>query len=140
MDAKIKHLEFIQEAIKRMAGNSFLLRGWSITLIIAIVTLAHQSNKPVYFIVALLINLIFWLLDSYYLLQEKKFRCLYDEVRKKDQTQIDFSMKLPDNHCKKCKWQSSLKSTVFIIFYGITTAILVAVVLLNYFIITVNIK
>ena len=140
MDRKIKHLEFIQETIKRMVGNSFLLRGWSVTLIIAIVTLAHQSDKPIYFVFAFLINIIFWLLDSYYLLQEKKFRCLYNEVRKKDEALVDFSMSLPEKHCDDCKWKTSLKSTVFIIFYGITNLILIAVIVLNYFIITINFK
>ncbi len=32
MEQKIKHLEFIQAAINRMAGNSFLLKGWTVTL------------------------------------------------------------------------------------------------------------
>ena len=32
MEQKIKHLEFIQTTINRMAGNSFLLKGWTVTL------------------------------------------------------------------------------------------------------------
>jgi len=30
-----KHLELIQGVITRMAGNSFLIRGWSVTLVSA---------------------------------------------------------------------------------------------------------
>ena len=33
MEKKIKHLEMIQGVINRMAGNSFALKGWSVTLI-----------------------------------------------------------------------------------------------------------
>lgn len=28
MEAKIKHLEFIENVIERMARNSFMLKGW----------------------------------------------------------------------------------------------------------------
>ena len=32
MEAKLKHLEFIQTVITRMATNSFLFEGWAITI------------------------------------------------------------------------------------------------------------
>ena len=35
MEKKIKHLEMIQAVIVRMGNNSFLLKGWSVTLISA---------------------------------------------------------------------------------------------------------
>jgi len=70
MQAKIKHLEFIQDTIKGMAGNSFLLRGWSITLIVAIFTLSSKVYSPVYLWIILFTTIIFWALDSYYLFQE----------------------------------------------------------------------
>ena len=33
MENKIKHLEIIQGVINRMAGNSFALKGWAVTLV-----------------------------------------------------------------------------------------------------------
>ncbi|MDD3531455.1 MAG: hypothetical protein PHV99_02630 [Candidatus Pacebacteria bacterium] len=140
MEAKLKHLEFIQNTIKRMAGNSFLLRGWSITLVVAIFTLASQNNKTVYFWIALLVTIIFWLLDSYYLHQERRFRCLYDEVRKKDPSSIDFSMALPKDHCDKCSWYASAKSPVFTVFYGILTVILGGILFVTYFNVSITLK
>lgn len=140
MEKKIKHLEFIQDSIKRMSGNSFLLRGWSITLVITIFTLASHINKPIYYIVALFVTVIFLTLDSYYLYQERKFRCLYDVVRLKDENDIDFSMKLPENHCKKCTWNNSAKSSIFTLFYGITTLILLIVIFTNYLNIAITLK
>jgi len=140
MDAKLKHLEFIQEAIKRMAGNSFLLRGWSITLVIAIITLASQTYKPIYFWIALFITVVFWLLDSYYLFQERRFRCLYELVRVKDPSSIDFSMTLPKNHCANCSWFSAAKSPIFTVFYGLITLILIVILLWIYFNVSVTLK
>ncbi len=140
MDAKLKHLEFIQETIKRMAGNSFLLRGWSITLVVAIFTIASQTYKPVYLWIALFVTGVFWLLDSYYLFQERRFRCLYDEVRVKDPSAIDFSMALPKNHCDKCTWRSSAKSPIFLVFYGVAAVVLVAILLTVYLNISVTLK
>ena len=40
----IKHLEFIQAVITRMAGNSFVLKGWAITLAAAGFALAAKET------------------------------------------------------------------------------------------------
>ena len=140
MDSKLKHLEFIQDAIKRMASNSFLLRGWSITLVIAILTLASQTYKPVYFWIALFVTVVFWLLDSYYIYQERRFRCLFEEVRVKDLGSIDFSMSLPKGHCNKCSWLSAARSPIFIVFYGLITLILIAILFWIYFNVSITLK
>ncbi len=89
MDASelwVKHLEFIENIISRQAQNSFAVKGWSITLSSAILTfLLSQEAKAdihgVVYFVALLPAIIFWVLDGYYLYQERRFRCLYDDVR-----------------------------------------------------------
>lgn len=39
MDARLKHLEFIQKAVQRMASNSFTLKGWSVVLVSALFAL-----------------------------------------------------------------------------------------------------
>lgn len=140
MESKLKHLEFIQDAIKRMAGNSFLLRGWSITLVIAIFTLASQTYRPIYVWIALFITVVFWLLDSYYLYQERRFRCLYEIVRVKDPGSIDFSMSLPKKHCSNCSWFSAARSPIFTVFYGLITLILIAILLGIYLNISITLK
>lgn len=35
-DHKVSHLEMIQGVINRMAGNSFALKGWAVTLVAGI--------------------------------------------------------------------------------------------------------
>ncbi len=81
------HLEMIQGVISRMARHSFLLKGWAATLWLSFSRpeAAIQSASAAIFVIA-----IFWGLDGYYLRQERLFRCLYDKVRKREDT--DFAM------------------------------------------------
>lgn len=76
-DDKRKHFDLLQGAISRMASNSFLLRGWSITLATAMFGLAAKESKPDLALLALLPILAFWGLDAYYLGYERRFRDLY---------------------------------------------------------------
>src|SRR3989344_4093868 len=83
MENKRKHLEFIQAIISRMASNLFFLRGWTITLIGALLALFSKNNSPDYvFYFLLVIVLIFWILDGYFLSQERSYRDLYNHVSK----------------------------------------------------------
>lgn len=93
MENKIKHLELIQGVINRMAGNSFALKGWAVTLIAGIFVLASKDADKSYFLVAYVPITVFWGLDSYYLLQERLYRSLYEKVRFLPEDKIDFSMK-----------------------------------------------
>ncbi len=45
MERKIKHLEFIQIVISRMNSNSFLIKGWTITLMSALFALAAKDTN-----------------------------------------------------------------------------------------------
>lgn len=92
-NSKIRHLEMIQGVINRMAGNSFKLKGWAVTLVAGIFALASRDTDKLYFLIAYIPIVIFWGLDSYYLLQERLFRSLYNKVRLLDENDIDFSMK-----------------------------------------------
>lgn len=84
---EIKHLEFIQGVISRMARNSFLIKGWAITLVAALFALASQDASSYYVVIALFPAILFWGLDTYYLRQERLFRRLYDHVRKRRMTE-----------------------------------------------------
>lgn len=92
MERKFKHLELIQGVINRMAGNSFALKGWGVTLVVGICALAGKSFDKLYFLIAYIPILAFWGLDSYYLYQERLYRALYEKVRLLPEEQIDFSM------------------------------------------------
>jgi len=87
------HLKFIQNVITRMSGNLFFLRGWTITLIAALLALFSKDSKFNYAIGFLcVLTLVFWILDGYFLSQERLYRDLYDYVRKLKDEKIDYSM------------------------------------------------
>lgn len=92
MSDKQKHLEMLQSAINRFSTNSFLLKGWSVTLFSALLALStHNRNvNLVYF--ACIPTIILWGLDAFFLWQEQLFRKLYDLVRVLPEDKIDFSM------------------------------------------------
>ena len=51
MEQKLKHLEFIQGVINRLATNSFQMKGWSVVLVAAtLVLLARESRLDAAFI------------------------------------------------------------------------------------------
>ncbi len=80
LDAKAQHLEMIQGVVSRLAGNTFLIKGWSITLVTAVLALAVQQKDGRIAFVGLLPILVLAGLDAYYLRLERMFRCLYESV------------------------------------------------------------
>lgn len=102
MENKRKHLEFIQKIIGRMAGNLFFLRGWTITIIVALLALFVKGINSIYIIHFLIvIVLVFWILDAYFLSQERMFIDLYNNVRKLKEEDIDFSMDISEYKKRK---------------------------------------
>lgn len=116
---KHKHLEFIQAAVNRMAGNLFLLKGWTVTLIAALFALAAKDANQLYVLVAYFPLFIFWILDGYFLSQERKFRALYDHVRTLDESAIDFSMDTrPFHGNSRNTWLGAMHSRTLVVYYG----------------------
>lgn len=82
-DEKMKHLEMAQDTIKRMASNSFYIKGWTVTLVSALIALLIRESKTAYLYITFLPILTFWYLDGYFLREEKLYRLLYDDICKK---------------------------------------------------------
>lgn len=114
----IKHLEMNQAIVNRMATNSFLIKGWSVTLTSALFALAAKESNYKYVVVTYFPVLAFWLLDGYFLFQERVFRALYDKVRSNKQIESDFSMSTAGLDVGKATWQSALFSSTIILFHG----------------------
>jgi len=117
MENKRKYLEFIQGVINRMAGNSFFLKAWTVTFILALLTFFIKNVSPNYIFIVCIPIIIFWILDGYFLSQEQLFRALYDHARKLDEKEIDFSMKTGGFKTYKNSWLGSIFSTTLLIFY-----------------------
>ena len=92
MDRKLKHLEFIQNVINRLSTNSFLLKGWSVILVSALFALGAANADGDVVLLAYVPAVVFWGLDGYFLGLERAYRRLYEEVRAKQDEQIDFAM------------------------------------------------
>lgn len=56
LQAKIAHLGFIQAIITRMGLNSFLLKGWSVTLVAAIFALAAKQTDRRFVLLAFFLH------------------------------------------------------------------------------------
>ena len=117
-DQKLKHLEFIQNVVTRMNTNSFLVKGWSVTLLAAIFALAAKEADHIYAIVVYLPVAAFWGLDAFFLSQERQYRGLYNEVAKKDPSLIDFSMNASGYNVGINQWFPAFKSRTLIAFHG----------------------
>ncbi len=73
----LKEIEIIQEIIKRMAFNSFLIKGWTVTLV-AVTLLLKGSKYQI--LIAYIPLFVFWYLDAYFLWQERLYRQLYSWI------------------------------------------------------------
>ena len=127
---KIKHLEFIQTIVNRISGNSFLLKGWSVTLVIGLFALLADKHKGEYLFIAYLAFIIFWLLDAYFLCQERLYRALYNSVRIKNDDAVDFSMNTKNFYKGKKTFFRSMFSFTLLIFYLPMLAIMLIMIFL----------
>lgn len=70
----LKEVDIIQDIVKRMAFNSFMIKGWAITLVVVTLLLKGTEYQVG---IAFIPLLVFWFLDAYFLWQERMYRKLY---------------------------------------------------------------
>jgi hypothetical protein len=119
MEDKLKHLEFIQNIITRMNTNSFLIKGWAITLVSALFALAAKDANINYVLVSYFAIPVFWILDGFYISQERQYRDLYKDVASKS-GRIDFSMDTSEYYVGNRTWLAGIFSKTLMPFYGIS--------------------
>ena len=127
---KRSHLEMIQGVVNRLSQNSFLLKGWSVILVSALMTLAAKDSNLVFIFLAYFPALAFWFLDGYFLWQERLFRALYDYVRNLNEENIDFSMNTSIVKDKVDSWIKVSLSKTLRIFHGVVLFSIIVVMLL----------
>ena len=114
-----KEIDLIQACIERMARNSFLVKGWAITLFVGVLAILQKGileNLPLLIVVVIIPFFVFWLLDAF-------FRKLYQwviQMRKagSEEKQYDLNPLRFKNEAG-CSFYSSLFSITLIIFFGI---------------------
>ena len=125
MEAKLKHLEFIQGVINRLASDSFHMKGWSVVLVAALFVLMSRQGSTNLALIGLFPVAAFWGLDGYFLSQERLFRTLYDHVRDQDTAAVDFSMDVkPFRKGWKRSWFGTMFSLTLLLFYGALLCVL----------------
>jgi len=128
MECKLKHLDMIQSVINRMAGNSFFLKGWSVTLVSALFALAAKDGNLLFLFVACFPCICFWFLDAYFLRQERLYRELYKNVVDKLESEIDFTMDASIFSESIPSWIDTALSVTLRLFYG---AVLMTIIIVN---------
>lgn len=136
VEKKLKHLEMIQGVINRMAHCSFLLKGWSVILVSGLFALAAKEANQLFVYLTYLPVIAFWILDGYYLYQERLYRKLYGHVRKIDASDIDFDMNATGFKDEDgCTWVGSIISKTMFLFHGI---LILTVIVVMFVCITIN--
>lgn len=76
-----KEIDLIQSVINRMAKNSFLIKGWLISLVVVILALKpNEVNINLSVIILGIVTIAFWYLDAFFLKTEKIYREMYEFV------------------------------------------------------------
>ncbi len=131
MQKKLKHLEMLQNIIDRMADNSFSLKGWSVILVSALFALAASDSNTHFVYLAYLPSMMFWILDGYFLWQERLFRKLYDRVRTASESEIDFSMDTSSVRGEVSSWIGTMFSRTLLIYHGTILGVVVVITVIT---------
>ncbi len=122
MDAdRLKHLEFIQAVITRLGNNSFLIKGWALTLAAGFLALSVNQKSWQVAGTGVVPLLGFWFLDGYFLRQERLFRRLYDAVRRPGTTVEVLSMNVSP-YLADTPLRGAVLSQTLVLFYGALVA------------------
>ena len=133
-DNRRSHLTQIQLVVIRMAANSFLLKGWAVTLVAALFALASVDSRQEFAYLALLPAITFWGLDAYYLRQERLFRELYKGVWSTSPGSLKdiFSMDTKPYESKVHSLWATIRTPTLSAFHGaIVVAVVIGIIVLS---------
>jgi hypothetical protein len=136
-DYLFKEVGIVQDITGRMANNSFLIKGWAITLIVASLIV---SGAMYHHYVAFLPWFMFWCLDAYFLRMERLYRKLYDWLIINRQKSEDFLLDMNKASLEKRfgKEVSSMLQVMFsrtlVTFYGALLVIIIISVYVDLYI------
>lgn len=117
-EAYFQELQSIQTIIERQANNSSKIKGWTVTLVVAVILFRTGNIQTLLGYVPLV---AFWYLDSYYLKQERNYRKLHDWVRKE---RLDSNKRFFDMNASRFNENTEsifriMCSKIQIVFYGV---------------------
>lgn len=115
VEIRIRYLEMIQRIIDRLSSISVIIKGWAVTLTAALLALAAKDANRVFFLIAYLPSIAFWLLDAWYLMLERQYRVLYEKNASICQSITSFKIERP----QACRTENTTYSQCF---FSITVA------------------
>ena len=138
-----KEIDLIQGCINRMSQNSFLIKGWTVTLFTVVLALlpekVEQNNRVLLGIVMLAVSIMFWYMDSFFLATEINYRKIYTWVlqeRPKNNRQLLYELNFKKFESEANLVGTPLREVAFsktlICFYGIPTIICAAYLILQF--------
>lgn len=126
-----KEIDLIQNCISRMARNSFMLKGWAISLLAVVIALTADRLDPLFLFCSIFVPVLcFWYLDAFFLRAEKMYRKMYEWVltaRKEENLEYQYDLN-PNRFKDKVESQCRVMfSKTLRVFYGIPLSVVLIV-------------
>ena len=97
---KKHHIDLVETQILRMSENSKQMKTWCFALVTGVVGIYVQTNNWRFLWIGFIAIFLFAWLDAYYLLLERKFRCVYKDIVRDAISPYDMPL---DNYTKGVK-------------------------------------
>ena len=106
-DTLMKEIDLVQNCISRMAQYSFIVKGWTISMVAALLALTPQkTNIKLLCIVCFVLTGCFWYLDATFLKTEKLYRRKYKWIITNRGSTSEFSFDLDPNAIPLLEYKS----------------------------------
>lgn len=130
-----KEIDLIQGCINRMAKNSFMVKGWALTIFAGVIAISKTeviNNLWLLVCTILIPYTAFWLLDAFFLHTERKYCKMYTWIlqeRKKGNTEYQYDLN-PTRFNKDVGCMShSFFSKTLLLFYGIPVIVIILLII-----------
>ena len=130
-----EEIGIVKDIASRMGNNSFLIKGWAVTLIVASLVIGGTFYQH---LVAFFPWFVFWAYDAYFLRMERLYRKLYDWLIKNRLKTEEFLMEIERTSLDKrfgkeipSMWRVMFSRTL-VVFYGFLFVVIIVSVYLNF--------
>ena len=103
-DDQRKHLEFVQAVITRMSASSGAVKGWAVALAVAADGAVNAAAVSEVALVGMVAVILLGVLDARYLTLERRFRALYDRIRRGKVESYDMTVQATDARLARVVW------------------------------------
>lgn len=114
------HIKILEDTINRMSNISFIIKGWTMTFIGILITIASKQNNIILLLISIIFTVILWRLDGFYLKKERFYRKCYETVIEMDEKDINFKMSPSKKELEgsNSDFRNAMLSQTLIPFYG----------------------